>query len=391
MQVTPESEIRNRIRSLQELLKRNDVDGVLIVQGIDLFYFTGAFQNAYLYVPAEGRPVLMVRKSYERTLELSPLENIVRLEKFKDIPRVLSEFDLKSPETLGLEFDVLPVMNYFRIQKIFDGSSLVDCSPWIRQLRAVKSPYEIELMREAGAQIDRVFARVPELLEAGCSEVELAGRVEAEARRFGHQGILRTRGFNQEIFYGTLLCGANGAIPSYFDGPLGGVGCNPSYPFGSSNRPVKRNEPVVLDFGGIVGGYMVDVTRTFVIGEVDPELERAHELALKIQETIVEMGRPGVTCGELFDRALQLARANGLEDHFMGGVSFIGHGVGLELDELPVLSKGSRVKLVEGMTVAVEPKFVFPGRGAVGIENTFVVTAAKLERLTHYPDDLQKI
>jgi Xaa-Pro aminopeptidase len=159
---------------------------------------------------------------------------------------------------------------------------------------------------------------------------------------------------------------------------------------------VRRGEPVLLDWTGVFDGYVVDMTRIAVIGDLAPELERAFEVALSIQGEVAGALRPGATGEELWERARALAEEAGLADRFMGPrgdqARFVGHGVGLELDELPVLAPGHEDPLVENQVVAIEPKFVFPGEGAVGIENTWLVTRRGGEKLTgSLPDDLLRV
>jgi Xaa-Pro dipeptidase len=261
-------------------------------------------------------------------------------------------------------------------------------------LRAIKSAYEIELVRAAAAMADAVCERVPFLLREGLTEAEFAGKVEAEARALGHEGIIRMRGFNQEMFYGQLLTGVSGTVPSYLDAPLAGAGLSAAVAQGVSRKPIGRNEPVVLDFVAVSKGYIADFTRVFSLGPLPDELQRAYEVALQIQREVISLVRPGVTCLTLYDTALDVAEDAGLERGFMGRgagqARFIGHGVGLELDELPVLA-ATDLPLAEGMVFALEPKFVLPGLGAIGVENTHAVTADGVDTLTRATEELRVV
>lgn len=388
----PFDELSARVERFQEVLQSAGIEGALIMQAADLVYFCGTTQNAHLYIPAKGCPLLMVRRSMGRLLpELVPAE-IIPLRKPEEIPGILAARGLALPRVLGMELDVLPVSLFYRYQKIFPGQ-IVDCSPYIKKLRAVKSEYEIGLLRESAALMDTVLAQIPGMIKAGMSELELAAQVEAALRRAGHLGLIRVRGFNQqEFFYGCLLAGPSGGVASYYDSPLGGPGFSPAFPFGVGKHVIAPGEPIIVDFVGVAeGGYQVDVSRVFAIGYLPPDLLDAHQVALNIQEALVKAAQPGVTGEELYELALQIAAEAGLAEHFMGygdQVRFIGHGVGLELNELPVLARGIKERLEPGMVVALEPKFVFPGRGAVGIENTFVVREGGLERLSAYSDEV---
>ncbi len=257
--------------------------------------------------------------------------------------------------------------------------------------RAVKSPWEVARISAAAAVADEVFTRIPGLLREGLTEAAFAGLVEAEARALGHQGVIRMRAFNGEMFYGQLLTGASGAVPSFLDTPLAGTGLSAAVAQGVSFKPIGRGEPVVFDFVPVVDGYTADFTRIFSLGELPERLTEAYACARRAQAAAAACARPGVTCRAVYEAALAVAASDGLEAHFMGygpsQVRFVGHGVGLELDELPVLSPNDQL-LEAGMVFALEPKFVFPGLGAIGIENTWTVTATGVERLTRAPEEI---
>jgi Xaa-Pro dipeptidase len=389
---TPAEEIETRIAGLQRILAQRALDGALILQRTDLFYFTGTIQQGSLYVPAVGEPLLMVNKVLARAKAESALDRIVALGSPKTIPDQLQQSGLGRPRRIGLELDVLPANLYFSYRDVFQGAEIVDLSTDIRLLRARKSPYETGLIREAAAYSDRVATLVPDLLREGQTEIELAGRIEAEARRMGHQGIVRMRMWGSELFYGHLLSGPSGAVPSYLASPTGGSGVSPAVAQSAGFRPIKRHEPVLVDYVFAYRGYISDHARIFAIGRLPDEMVRAHAAMLDLQARLKSMAKPGVASGAVYDFALERARALGYGDHFMGvgreRIRFVGHGVGLELDEFPFLNAGQTLVLQEGMVIALEPKAVFPGKGVVGIENTHVVTQDGLEQLGAYPDEI---
>jgi len=389
---TPKAEIESRIAGLQCILARSGVEGALILQRVDLFYFTGTIQQGSLYVPAFGEPLLMVNKVMARARAESPIERIVPLGSPKSIPNQLKQSGLGLPRRIGLELDVLPANLYFSYRDIFNGAETVDISTDIRLLRAVKSAYEIELIREAAAYSDRVAACVPEFLREGMTEIDLAGRLEAEARRMGHQGIVRMRMWGSELFYGHLLSGPSGAVPSYLASPTGGSGVSPAVAQSAGFRPIKRHEPVLVDYVFAYRGYISDHARIFAIGKLPDDLIKAHAAMLELQARLRLEAKPGIFSGSIYDIALGYAQMHGLGDHFMGvgreRIRFVGHGVGLELDEFPFLNAGQTMKLQENMVIALEPKLVFPGRGVVGIENTHLVTKTGLEQLGQYPGEI---
>ena len=378
-------ELAGRIAGLQAGLAARGLDAAVLLQNADLFYYAGTVQQSYLYVPAEGEATLFVRKVAERARLESALDAIVDLPSLKELPGLIAERYGALPGRVGLELDVLPVNRFRHLEGLLPGAGFEDVGRDVVRQRAVKSTWEVERIRAAAAVADEVSRLVPGLLEEGLTEVEFAGRVEAEARRLGHEGYIRMRGFNQEMFYGQLLIGASGCVPSYLDTPLAGTGLSPSIAQGASFRRIGRGEPVVFDFVPVRDGYLADFTRMYSVGPLSAELLHAFDAALRVQDAATAAARPGVACGAIWEAARQAAADAGLAENFMGHgagqVSYVGHGIGIELDELPVLTPGD-LELEPGMVFALEPKFVLPGAGAIGIENTWVVTGDGVERLT---------
>jgi len=255
----------------------------------------------------------------------------------------------------------------------------------------IKSEYEIGKLRESAAMSDRMFAKVPELLELGISELAMAARLESCYRSLGHQGFVRVRSFNQEVFFGHVMSGANLAAPSFPESATGGSGLNPSFPQGAGRKLVGPNEPIMVDFAGVHDGYMADQTRIFVFGQLPERLVQAFDTAVRIERFLRGSATPGARCSELFAATQGIAAKAGFGDHYMGygeRARFVGHGIGIELDEWPVIGHGIETRLEEGMVVAIEPKFLFPDVGVVGLENSFVVRAHGLEALTKLPDEI---
>jgi Xaa-Pro aminopeptidase len=268
----------------------------------------------------------------------------------------------------------------------------VDASQLIREVRMLKSAYEVSCIRRAALIQDRMAARVREVLKPGMTELELAAEIEAEARRHGHQGFIRARRFNLECFYGHLLSGENGAVPSWMDSPTGGTGLSPAFGTGLGARRIQANEPVMLDYAGAVDGYHCDQARVFALGPLPEDMVRGHTACIEILEEVVAGLRPGAKAGALFARARAAAERLGYADRFMNTgpaqVAFVGHGVGVELDEIPYLAANSSLTIEADMVLAVEPKIVFPGRGIVGVEDTVRVTTGDPEYLTVTPREL---
>lgn len=387
MRITPRTELQSRIEQLQKIMEGHDFDAILMVQNADLFYFTGSVQQGLLYVPASGEPLYMVRKDHGRARMESGLKEVLPLRSPRDVPAMLADYGYPMPNCLGMELDVLPVAIHARLLKAMGDCRSGDATPLIRSVRAVKSEYEIAIMKDAALILGRVHRRAAEVIRVGMTDLELAAELEFEARKAGHQGLIRMRGFNNELFYAHVFSGPDSAVPTYVDTPLGGVGLNPSFPQGASYKKIRRGEPITVDFGGAFDGYIVDQTRMFCVGELPEQLVKSYADMLAIQEHARQIAIPGASWGGVYDSCLEMACALGYTDHFMGAkgaqVSFIGHGVGVELDEYPFIARGFHdFELKENMTFAFEPKVVYPGLGAIGIENTFWVAGDGLKYIT---------
>lgn len=393
MRITPASELYARIGKLQQLMHKDGLDAVLMIQNADLFYFCGSVQQGMLYVPASGEPLYMVRKEFGRARMECGLKEIIPFKSPRDIPGILADYRYPAPRRAGMELDVVPVELYQRFAKAFDGCEMVGASHLIRTVRAVKSDYEIAIMKDAALQVDRVYQRAREVIREGLTDLELAAELEFCARKQGHQGVVRMRGFNSELFYAQIFSGADSAVPAFLDTPLGGLGVSPAVGQGASYKKIRRHEPVIVDFGSCFDGYLVDQTRVFAVGELPERLCRAYEDMLRVQHKMQTIARPGVSWGAVYDECHAYACELGYGDVFMGNpgaqVSFIGHGVGTEIDEYPFIARGFNDRLLEeNMTFAFEPKAVFAGLGAVGIENTFRLTAEGPKHLTFSPETL---
>jgi Xaa-Pro dipeptidase len=387
MRITPSSELEYRCRKLQQHMNDVGLDAVIVVQNADLFYFTGTIQSGNLYVPREGVPLYMVRKDFLRARMESGLKEIVPFSTMKDIPGILADYGYPQPERIGMELDVLPVNFLERYRKVFPRGDFSDATPIIRKVRMIKTPYEIHILQDAASQVDRVCLRARDIIREGMTDLELAAELEFTARNYGHQGLLRMRAFNAELFYAHIFSGADSAVPAYMDTPLGGVGPNPAFGQGASHKKIRRNEPIIVDFAGCIDGYMVDQTRIFCIGGLSDRLRKGYEDMLLVQERMIKLANERATWGDIYDECLAMATAQGYADSFMGNkgaqVSFIGHGIGIEIDEYPFLARGfNDIPLEPGMVFAFEPKVVFPGEGAVGIENTFYLSDQGLKYIT---------
>ncbi len=391
MKNTPKKEVDGRIGKLQEKLREQEIEAAIITQSVDLFYFTGSCQKGHLIVPAEGEASYLVSKSYERAKKETPLTGVEYQQSFRQLPTKVQERagDVKK---LGLELDVLPTALYFRYQKAFSSAEIIDISPLIKELRMYKSPYEIEIIRKGAEISHQMLGAVPRFLRAGRREVEFAADLEHLARTLGHQGGVRMRQYNQEVFYGHIMSGENLTYSSFFDGPTGGPGLSPAYPQGPGWKIIEQGDVVLVDYVTVYNGYCVDCTRIFCLGTPPQALKKAHQDALHIHAEVIKAAKPGTLCSELSNMAFKMAAELGYEENFMGygtdKAGFIGHGVGLELDELPVITAKQHFPMAEGMVFALEPKILFKGTAIAGVENTVYFNGNNLEKITIHPEEI---
>lgn len=380
-------EAQQRITKFQMMLQDKGLDGALFIFPIDVYYFSGTRQNSTLWIPTSGDPLLLVRKSLARAREESPVADIRPFPSSKDFADLFPKDALK----IGFTYDVAPVQQLNFYSKLLVGREFVDISLLNREVRSVKSPFELDQLRFCARQLCGVFSAVPQFLTAGMRELDLAAEFEYRLRKAGNEGFVRMRAFNQELF-GGLAVSAGGASYGFFDGAVTGRGLSTASPQGASLEVIRANEPVLIDFAGVFNGYITDMTRIFVIGKLDPELQEAFRVSLEIQAYLQAELKPGAVCEELFFKAAAMAEQSGLGGYFMGmpgeQAKFVGHGVGLELDEFPVIAQGFKAPLQAGQTIAIEPKFVIPGKGVIGIENTFAVTETGGEKITAIPDEI---
>lgn len=386
---TPRNEILSRIARFQKLLQDSEIAGALISQNADLFYFAGTIQRSFLFIPAQGKPILAVHRDLDRALRESRLNLIVPLRNSHQLNQVLSDFNYPVQGRVGLEMDVLPVRHYFALCRDFPRANFLDVSELIRKARVIKSEYEISQIRKSCEILGQVMQEVQRSVRYGMTELEVDSTVRALARRLGDQGCLRLRGYNQEMF-GHVFSGKRATLPSFLDAPLGGLGTTPAIAQGASFSTIALNEPLIIDFCVGVNGYIADMTRTFVVGELSQELQKAYSFVKELKQFMEHWVRPGQHCSSLYKEVVKLARREGYQDYFMGyrghQVTFVGHGIGLEIDEYPLIAPNFHQEFEENMVFAFEPKLVFPDVGAVGVEDDYLVTGGGVERLTTYDD-----
>lgn len=375
-----ENELELKWRRIQQAMRQEEADGCLLTMNMNLYYVSGQVFNGYFYLPAEGRPYWFVKR-----LTIPETNQVHVIRKPEQIPDFFRDLNLAMPRKLLLEADELSYNEYIRLQHVFRAEATGNASALIRHIRMIKTPWEIEQMRISARKHEAVYREIPACYRPGMRDIELQIEIEKRMRVHGSLGYFRAFGSNMDIFVGSLLAGENAGEPSPFDFALGGTGMHASGPLGANGTLLREGTTVMADMSGNYTAYQTDMTRVFSIGKLPDRAYRVHRVALEIQARMERTAKPGVPCAELYRDALAMAGQEGLEDCFMGTrfqAKFVGHGVGLEINELPVLTTRSKDILQPGMTFAFEPKFVLAGIGAVGIENTFLVTDSGVEKMT---------
>jgi Xaa-Pro aminopeptidase len=373
-------------------MQRNRIDGLLIAQRVDLLYFSGTAQSGFLFIPAEGEPLLFIKRYLPRARAESPLKNIVKIDSFKEVPGLISDFYSKLPDVIGFEFDVLPVKTFQFYQRLFQGCKCVDGSDLILNVRMIKSDWEIEQLQRTAEMSHQTFEHMQTIIRPGLSEMEFAGMFETFARTLGHGAKLRVRDFLTEGYPWHVLSGKSGGMVGLLDSPASGAGTSVAFPCGGGSKPLAPNEPIMIDLGFVLNGYHMDETRMFAIGSMPAHALKACRAAIEIHNAVLEAVKPDMTVAEIFQCSLKTAESLGYAEPYLGPpglkVSFIGHGIGLELIEPPIIAKDKSDRLKPGMVFALEPKMVFQDEFAAGVESVFVVTETGARLISKVPVDI---
>ncbi len=374
----PVTELEQRMTGLRHALELNAPDWELaVIMGkVNLYYLTGTMQNGVLLIPRDGEAVYWVRRSYTRACRESEFADIRPMRGFRDVAASLDH----SPNVIHVEKEVLTLAHLERFTKHVPADRVEALDQHVAALRAVKSPYELGIMGKAG-QIHRHVLEdlVPGMLQEGMSEVELGAEIMATMLRAGHEGVTRVGMFDTELFLGNICFGESSLEPNPFDSPNGGLGFSPAVPlFANRDRHLKRGDLVFVDIGCCLSGYHTDKTQLYTFGaDLPPAALAAHRQCVAIHDEMAARLIPDAIPSQIFTQ-VTAGLDTEFKQHFMGydgqQVRFLGHGIGLHIDELPVIAQGFEIPLKANMTIALEPKKGIPGIGMVGTENTFVVS-----------------
>ena len=372
----PKNELDARLhRFMQEMDKANPEWEICGITGsVGMYYLTGTICDGVLFIRRNKDAILWVRRSYRRAMIESEFGDIREYSSFRN---VAAEYD-PLPHTLYLDTVHATLAWYGLLTKYMPFKRVLPADGAMMKTRAIKSEYELAFMRTAGRMLDMLVREdLPSLLREGISETELCADVFTLFIINGHHGLSRFH--SADTVLGHLSFADGPLYPSVFDGASGIAGLCPAVPIlGSSDRFLRAGDLIYVDIGFGVEGYHSDKTLIFSYKHPQPQhVLDAHKHCLELEHMASEMLRPGVTPSEIYQKVMESLKPE-FHNCFMGApgqtVSFIGHSLGLYLDEAPVIAKGFDDPLQAGMTIALEPKIGLSGVGMVGSENTYLVT-----------------
>jgi Xaa-Pro aminopeptidase len=341
--------------------------GLVITPGYDLRYLVGSRAQTFerltaLVLPTAGEPTMVVPRLELASLKDSAVTELglaVRDWVDGEDPYCVVSDALGGAPVATAVTDAMPALHLLPLADVL-GVVPVLATDVLRRLRMIKDPAEIDALRKAGAAIDRVHARVPEFLVAGRTEADVAADIAEAIVAEGHS----------EVAFVIVGSGPHGADPHHE----------------CSDRELRAGDIVVVDIGGpYEPGYNSDSTRTYSIGEPDPEVARRYAVLQRAQQAAVEAVRPGVTAEQVDAVARDVLAAEGLADAF---VHRTGHGIGLSVHEEPYIVAGNALPLEAGMAFSVEPGIYFPGEWGARIEDIVVVTADGALPVNNRPHEL---
>lgn len=335
----------NRIQKFTELFTKEGCDAFLITDPVDLFYLTGLDLSAGTLVLKPSESVLLVDGRYlEVCRKDSPVPVALKSERpLKDV--------LNGVKSCGIESEVTIVASYLELKKELP----IEPKSLLGRIRAIKNPSEIAALQKAADLGCLGFDYVCSLLKEGVTEKELAFELEFFWRKQGAEGV---------AFDPIIAFGENSSMPHYRAG---------------STR-LKLGDIVLIDIGVKLDHYHSDMTRTLFFGKGNPELEKIFAIVKEAQERALSVLKDGITAGEADSAARSFIASKGYGENFCHS---LGHGVGLQIHEFPLLRKDSQVILQEGMVVTIEPGIYVAGLGGVRIEDTVLITNNGYKNLTN--------
>ena len=379
-----EKEINSRISRLKSSMSEMDVDGFLLLSTVETFYYSGVGLESAVYIPKEEEPTYLVKRNINLAHEYSAINNI---KEFGRLSQIFETLKISDGTKIALELDILP-FSYVKYLESTKNVILTNGSHVLRNIRAIKSNYEISQISQAASLVDSSFEYCKEIASPEMSEIDLAAKLDHWLLKNGHQGYITTRGFNSALLNYSYVIGKSSSTLNIHFTPISGWGLSLKYPYGPSTQKLGNN-PFFVDSCGNQNGYISDTTRTFTFGKFNERTKEKIEALIEIKKYLIGVLKPKADLGAIYAESMSLAKELRIYDNFMGEsqdkVAFLGHGVGLELDELPILySRG--LKLSEGNVLACEPKYIEKGKIVLGIEDTMAITNSSSQLLSKSPD-----
>lgn len=383
--ITPAQELASRWDRCKKLLHQfiPQAQGILVFSRLNIYYFSGSFASGVFWLPLSDEPILFCKRGDERARIESSINHIYSFRSYKDIETILNDLGYSLPKLVAAEMNGLSWALSNSLTKHFSAHQFISADKIIGMSRAKKSEWELSILREAGFKHSRCLTQMlPPFLHDGISELEIAHKISEIFFSEGHLGILRMGNYGEEVFLGHISVGDSANYPSFFNGPVSLRGVHPATPYmGSAEVKWTIGSPLIIDNGFTLAGYMTDKTQVYWLGEKENmpmNAIQAHNFCIELQDEIVKLLKPGTLPSEIWRHCHAKVECSEWSNGFMGygknKVFFVGHGIGLAIDEYPVLANGFDLPLEEGMVIAVEPKIGIPGFGMVGVENTFEVT-----------------
>lgn len=371
-------------------MKAGNAEALLVASNANIYYASGRFFRGYVFISPGHEPIWFVVKPqvYDR-------ESHVRfIRKPEEIPALLKDSGYPEFSNIALEENELSYSDLLRLKALFPDCGLVNASTILKRARMVKTEWELNEMKIDGLHHVKVYSEIKDCYKPGMTDLQLQIEIERRLRLEGALGISRVSGNLMEINLGSVISGENADNPGPYEFTMGGAGVNSALPVGANGSVILKGETVMIDMNGAFNGYQTDMTRVWSLGKTSDLALKAHDCSIKILRCLEKYAVPGTPVNNLYEKAIEIVDQENLREMFMGHksqVSFIGHGVGIELNELPVITARSRDVLEVNMTLAIEPKFVIPQVGAVGVENTYIVRDFGLENITVYPELIEEL
>ncbi len=351
-----------RLTSFRKTLKENDIDAMLITNPVNRRYLSRFEGTSGVLLISNDEAFLVTDFRYTEQAANQAREFAIRRwqdDLHKNLAPIIKEAGWKK---LGFEARHIVFSTYNEMKEILP-SELVPLEETVEKLRMQKSEEEIEALRSGAKILDRAYEFILANIKPGQAEKELALELET---------YLLRQGAEERAFQFIVASGERGAMPH-------GT---------AADRRMQEGDLVTIDYGAVFGGYATDMTRTVVLGKADQKQKEVYNLVLEAQQEAVRAVKPGMKASALDAVARNIIDNAGYANYFGHG---LGHGIGLETHEQPVLNPRSNTILEPGMTVTIEPGIYIRDWGGVRIEDMVVVTGSGGESLTASPRELTAV